>query len=79
MPTRYNVRTKSRLNGDGVWGAWLLILSPLGQALGWFWYVREPTFWALALAAVATMAFLSGFVLLMIGRDYDSIVDERTH
>jgi hypothetical protein len=76
MAIKYRVRTKSRLNADGVWGAWLLTLSPLMQALGWKWYLAVPEWWALAFIAITTVAFFGGFVLLMIGRDYDSIVDQ---
>lgn len=76
MPIRYRVTTRSRLNQDGVFGAWMLIVSPLLQASGWRWYLAVPEWRALGLIAITSVTFLGGFVLLMIGRDYDSTVDE---
>lgn len=78
MPVRYRVTTKSRLNGDGVWGAWMVVLSPLLQALGWKWYLAVPEWWALAFIAVTMVAFFGGIVMLAVGRDYDSIIDEQS-
>lgn len=76
MPIKYRVTTRSRLNGDGVYGAWMLVISLLLQALGWAWYFTVPEWWALGLIAITGVTFLGGFVLLLVGRDFDSIVDE---
>jgi len=76
MPVRYRVTTRSRLNGDGVHGAGLFVGSPLVQAGGWTWYLSAPGWWPLGLIGVTSLTFLGGFVLLLIGRDYDSIIDE---
>ncbi|ESY72319.1 hypothetical protein X740_33430 [Mesorhizobium sp. LNHC221B00] len=77
MAIRYRVTTRSRLNGDGLCGAWMLVVSPILQALGWKWYFAVPEWWALAFIAITAATFFGGFVLLMIGRDYDSVVDEN--
>jgi len=46
------------------------------QAGGWTWYLSAPGWWPLGLIGVTSLTFLGGFVLLLIGRDYDSIIDE---
>ena len=43
---------------------------------GWTWYLSAPGWWPLGLIGVTSLTFLGGFVLLLIGRDYDSIIDE---
>ena len=48
ISAKYRVTT-SQLNRDGVHGAWLFMLSPILQMAG---YIREPSFWPLALIAV---------------------------
>lgn len=78
MPVRYRVTTKSRLNSDGVWGAWLIVISPILHALCWRWYFAVPEWWAVAGLAITAVTFFGGGVMLAIGRDYDSIVDEQT-
>jgi hypothetical protein len=42
MAIKYLVKTRSHLNTDGVYGAWMLVVSPLLQALGWAWYFAVP-------------------------------------
>lgn len=79
MPIRYKVTTRSRLTTDGIWGAWMVVLSPLLQALSWKWYLAVPEWWALASIAITNLTFFGGCVLLLIGRDYDSVVDETNH
>nr|WP_155249145.1 hypothetical protein [Mesorhizobium loti] len=76
MPIKYRVTTRSRLNSDGVHGTWMLLISPLLQACAWAWYFSAPEWWALALIAITTVTFLGGFVLVLVGREYDSVVDE---
>ncbi|PBB64238.1 hypothetical protein CK228_34090 [Mesorhizobium sp. WSM4312] len=76
MPAKYSVTT-TKLNGDGVHGAWLFIGSPIVQMAAWLWYDHEPIFWTLALIALTGITFLCGFVLLLIGRDYYTLVDEN--
>jgi hypothetical protein len=76
MPVRYRVTTRSRLNGDGVHGVWLFVGSPLVQACAWAWYLSWPGWWPLGLIGITSLTFLGGFVLLLVGRDYDSTVDE---
>lgn len=78
MPTKYRVTTTSRLNADGVYGAWMLVISPLLQALAWVWYFSVPEWWALALIGITGVTFLGGFVLILVGREYDSVVDETS-
>ena len=78
MSTRYTVTTKSRLNGDGIWGAWMLVVSPVLQGLGWKWYLAVPEWWALAFIAITATTFFSGIVMLAVGRDYTSIVDQTS-
>ncbi|MDF3214830.1 hypothetical protein EN962_02545 [Mesorhizobium sp. M7A.F.Ca.CA.001.09.2.1] len=78
MPIKYRVTTRSRLNTDGVYGAWMLVISPLLQALGWAWYFSVPEWWALGLIAITSVTFFGGFVLVLIGREYDSVVDETS-
>ncbi|QKC83278.1 hypothetical protein [Mesorhizobium sp. NZP2077] len=77
MAIKYRVTTRSRLNGDGVHGVWLLLASPVIQVIGWFWYVSAPGWWPIGLITVTSLAFLGGFVLLLVGRDFDSVVDEN--
>lgn len=75
MTEKYRVTT-SQLNRDGVHGAWLLLLSPIFQMAGWLWYFREPSAWPLALIAVTSLTFLGGFILLLVGRDQYTRMDE---
>jgi hypothetical protein len=74
--TRYQIYTRSHLNADGVHGAWLFMLSPILNGLAWWWYFREPDMWPLIAIVATAIAFLGGFILLLVGRDYDSKVDE---
>jgi hypothetical protein len=53
-----------------------LVLSPILNALGWRWYFAVPEWWAVAFLAITGIAFFGGFVMLMIGRDYDSTIDQ---
>ncbi|MER9171557.1 hypothetical protein NKI12_30380 [Mesorhizobium australicum] len=76
MAIRYRATTTIRLNTDGIWGAWMLIVSQLVQAISWYYYFAKPDYGWLGLIALTSVTVPCGFVLLLIGRDYDSIVDE---
>lgn len=76
MAVRYKVYTRPRLNGDGVWGAWLVVVSPILNVLSWKWYFAVPEWWAVAALVITGATFFAGFVMLMIGRDYDSTIDQ---
>ncbi|TPL81721.1 hypothetical protein FJ950_22910 [Mesorhizobium sp. B2-3-14] len=59
------------------WNMDAVVLALL-QAFAWAWYFKVPEWWALALIAITTVTFLGGFVLVLVGREYDSIVDETS-
>ena len=74
MATKYTVTTRTRLNADGVYGTWMFVLSPAIQLLAWLWL--EPGIIRLIVVILAGMAFLGGFVFLLIGRTQTSRIDE---
>jgi hypothetical protein len=74
MSTKYSITT-TKLNGDGIHGAWQFIGSPIVQMAAWLWYSHQKFFGRLALIELTGITFLCGFVLLLIGRDYYTLVD----
>jgi hypothetical protein len=76
VANRYQIYSRPRLDADGVHGAWLFMLSPILNGLSWWWYFGQPGMWPLIAIVGTAIAFLGGFILLLIGRDYDSKVDE---
>lgn len=74
MAWKFQVTTTTALTSDGLFGAWMFILAPVVQYLGWLWF-SWGLFKALFMATTG-LAFLIGFVLLLTGRVQHSKVDE---
>ena len=78
------VSTAVELREDGVLGAWLFALAPIGGAAAWFWYgyiaaeaarrsyYSGPSPWLPALIMLLCgLAWSWGVVLLLVGRRYE--------
>lgn len=72
----YKVRTRILLTSDGQMGVRLLLGSPIAQALAAGWLLYWPHWFPAAIAVAATVALVGGGVLLTIGREYESYVDQ---
>ncbi|RWD94516.1 hypothetical protein [Mesorhizobium sp.] len=73
---KFRVKTQTFLDEQGVWGAWMFVLSPLVQIAAWRWISDLALATTIVIASGA--AFLLGFVLLLTGREQHSIVEEVT-
>lgn len=72
--SKYQVKTRTFLDGQGSKGAWMFVLSPLIQWAAWRWITNPAVSTIILLAAGA--AFLLGFVLLLVGREQHSTIEE---
>ena len=73
---KFRVKTQTLLDEQGVWGAWMFVLSPLVQIAAWRW-IGDPTL-ATTIIIASGAAFLLGFVLLLTGREQHSIIEDAT-
>ena len=70
MMGNYEVTTVQRFTTDGIAGIWLFIGSPVAQAFC-LWLIGDLfDFWSMIVLACGAVGFLSGFVLLLLGRHY---------
>jgi hypothetical protein len=73
---KIDVKTTTTLSKTGEYGAALFVLAPMIGALclAWFYYAGASGHSQFApglLMAVATLAWLAGCVMLLIGREYN--------
>ncbi|RWB87434.1 hypothetical protein [Mesorhizobium sp.] len=76
MAITYKVETRQELTDEGVLGIWMLLISPIVNGLAWWFHQSDPGWLPLAVIAVSGMTFLLGFVLLIVGRGYDSTITQ---
>lgn len=70
---RYRAVTRTHLNLDGKFGAWMFVLTPAAQYLGWLWI--DSAFYRAAFLVACLALFCFSIVLLIIGRDQISEIE----